>query len=150
MSPESSTENYPAFARIELRKNPGKNLNQTFTISIVFGIADWRRLRSATNGGASLAEQHNSPTAALLYKYSKPHRELNPSYDDDDDDDDDGGGGVCALEVPCVPSLNMNDAFRTKGYHIEEHLLSTGLDERLGMPKERGNEALIDRILDAA
>ncbi|KAJ4431954.1 hypothetical protein ANN_20563 [Periplaneta americana] len=28
MSPGSSTESYPAFARIELRKNPGKNLNQ--------------------------------------------------------------------------------------------------------------------------
>ncbi|KAJ4452266.1 hypothetical protein ANN_03784 [Periplaneta americana] len=29
---------------------------------------------------------------------------------------------VCAMEVPCVPSLNMNDAFRTEGYHIEEYL----------------------------
>ncbi|KAJ4439792.1 hypothetical protein ANN_07920 [Periplaneta americana] len=28
MSPESSTESYPAFARIGLRENPGKNLNQ--------------------------------------------------------------------------------------------------------------------------
>ncbi|KAJ4445332.1 hypothetical protein ANN_07137 [Periplaneta americana] len=28
MSPESSTENYPAFAHIGLRENPGKNLNQ--------------------------------------------------------------------------------------------------------------------------
>ncbi|KAJ4434697.1 hypothetical protein ANN_23265 [Periplaneta americana] len=28
MSPESSTESYPAFAHIELRENPGKNLNQ--------------------------------------------------------------------------------------------------------------------------
>ncbi|KAJ4427957.1 hypothetical protein ANN_23970 [Periplaneta americana] len=28
MNPGSSTECYPAFARIELRKNPGKNLNQ--------------------------------------------------------------------------------------------------------------------------
>ncbi|KAJ4435941.1 hypothetical protein ANN_18563 [Periplaneta americana] len=28
MSPESSTESHPAFARIELRENPGKNLNQ--------------------------------------------------------------------------------------------------------------------------
>ncbi|KAJ4436009.1 hypothetical protein ANN_18633 [Periplaneta americana] len=28
MSPGSSTESYPAFARIGLRKNPGKNLNQ--------------------------------------------------------------------------------------------------------------------------
>ncbi|KAJ4428043.1 hypothetical protein ANN_24057 [Periplaneta americana] len=40
---------------------------------------------------------------------------------------------VCAMEVPCVPSLNMNDAFRTEGFHIEEHLLSMGLDERLGI-----------------
>ncbi|KAJ4451263.1 hypothetical protein ANN_02724 [Periplaneta americana] len=30
MSPGSSTESYPAFARIGLRENPGKNLNQTF------------------------------------------------------------------------------------------------------------------------
>ncbi|KAJ4438882.1 hypothetical protein ANN_14835 [Periplaneta americana] len=29
MSPGSSTENYPAFAHIGLRENPGKNLNQT-------------------------------------------------------------------------------------------------------------------------
>ncbi|KAJ4430100.1 hypothetical protein ANN_22309 [Periplaneta americana] len=28
MSPGSSTESYPAFGRIELRENPGKNLNQ--------------------------------------------------------------------------------------------------------------------------
>ncbi|KAJ4432391.1 hypothetical protein ANN_21010 [Periplaneta americana] len=28
MSPESSTESYPAFTRIGLRENPGKNLNQ--------------------------------------------------------------------------------------------------------------------------
>ncbi|KAJ4447292.1 hypothetical protein ANN_09296 [Periplaneta americana] len=28
MSPESSTESYPAFARIALRENPGKNVNQ--------------------------------------------------------------------------------------------------------------------------
>ncbi|KAJ4439855.1 hypothetical protein ANN_07983 [Periplaneta americana] len=28
MSPRSSTESYPAFARIGLRENPGKNLNQ--------------------------------------------------------------------------------------------------------------------------
>ncbi|KAJ4428002.1 hypothetical protein ANN_24015 [Periplaneta americana] len=28
MSPESNTESYPAFARIGLRENPGKNLNQ--------------------------------------------------------------------------------------------------------------------------
>ncbi|KAJ4427336.1 hypothetical protein ANN_24956 [Periplaneta americana] len=30
MSPGSSTESYPAFARIGLRENPGKNLNQKF------------------------------------------------------------------------------------------------------------------------
>ncbi|KAJ4430299.1 hypothetical protein ANN_22512 [Periplaneta americana] len=47
---------------------------------------------------------------------------------------------VCAMEVPCVPSLNMIDAFRTEGYHIEEYLLSMGLDERFGIAKERGNE----------
>ncbi|KAJ4434941.1 hypothetical protein ANN_23513 [Periplaneta americana] len=29
MSPGSSTESYPAFARIGLRENPGKNLNQS-------------------------------------------------------------------------------------------------------------------------
>ncbi|KAJ4450007.1 hypothetical protein ANN_01414 [Periplaneta americana] len=28
MNPGSSTESYPAFAHIELRENPGKNLNQ--------------------------------------------------------------------------------------------------------------------------
>ncbi|KAJ4450658.1 hypothetical protein ANN_02087 [Periplaneta americana] len=30
MSPGSSTESYPAFARIGLRENPGKNLNQSY------------------------------------------------------------------------------------------------------------------------
>ncbi|KAJ4443569.1 hypothetical protein ANN_05242 [Periplaneta americana] len=44
---------------------------------------------------------------------------------------------VCVMEVPCVPSLNMNDAFRTEGYHIDE---SMELDERLGIAKEGGNE----------
>ncbi|KAJ4437937.1 hypothetical protein ANN_13876 [Periplaneta americana] len=44
------------------------------------------------------------------------------------------------MEVPCVPSLNMNDAFRTEGYHIEKYLLSMGLDERLGIAKEGENE----------
>ncbi|KAJ4439816.1 hypothetical protein ANN_07944 [Periplaneta americana] len=43
---------------------------------------------------------------------------------------------VCAMEVPCVPSLNINDAFRTEGYHIEEYLLCMGLDERLGILKD--------------
>ncbi|KAJ4445971.1 hypothetical protein ANN_12657 [Periplaneta americana] len=32
MSPGSSTESYPAFVRIGLRENPGKNLNQGMTI----------------------------------------------------------------------------------------------------------------------
>ncbi|KAJ4438889.1 hypothetical protein ANN_14843 [Periplaneta americana] len=32
MSPGSSTESYPAFALIGLRENPGKNLNQDFTL----------------------------------------------------------------------------------------------------------------------
>ncbi|KAJ4444475.1 hypothetical protein ANN_06267 [Periplaneta americana] len=43
-------------------------------------------------------------------------------------------------EVPSMPSLNMNDAFRTEGYHIEEYLLSMGLRESLGIAKEQGNE----------
>ncbi|KAJ4435555.1 hypothetical protein ANN_18171 [Periplaneta americana] len=33
MSPGSSTESYPAFARIGLRENPGKNLNQLNTVA---------------------------------------------------------------------------------------------------------------------
>ncbi|KAJ4446284.1 hypothetical protein ANN_12979 [Periplaneta americana] len=44
------------------------------------------------------------------------------------------------MEVPCVSSLNMNNAFRTEGYHIEEYLLSMGLDKRLGIAKEGGSE----------
>ncbi|KAJ4443262.1 hypothetical protein ANN_04930 [Periplaneta americana] len=35
------------------------------------------------------------------------------------------------MEVPCVPLLNMNDAFRTEGYQIEEYLLSKELNESL-------------------
>ncbi|KAJ4450090.1 hypothetical protein ANN_01497 [Periplaneta americana] len=35
MSPGSSTESYPAFARIGLRENPGKNLNQVWTLGYV-------------------------------------------------------------------------------------------------------------------
>ncbi|KAJ4437451.1 hypothetical protein ANN_17595 [Periplaneta americana] len=35
MSPGSSTESYPAFAHIGLRKNPGKNLNQASLIDIL-------------------------------------------------------------------------------------------------------------------
>ncbi|KAJ4431570.1 hypothetical protein ANN_20169 [Periplaneta americana] len=52
---------------------------------------------------------------------------------------------VCAMEFPCVPSLNMNDAFRTEGYHIEEYLLSMGLGERLGTAKEGENERSANR-----
>ncbi|KAJ4439484.1 hypothetical protein ANN_07608 [Periplaneta americana] len=33
MSPGSNTESYPAFAHIELRKNPGKNLNQSLMLA---------------------------------------------------------------------------------------------------------------------
>ncbi|KAJ4451149.1 hypothetical protein ANN_02591 [Periplaneta americana] len=47
--------------------------------------------------------------------------------------------------VPCVPSLNTNDAFRTEGYHIEEYLLSMGFDGRLGIAKEGGNERVANR-----
>ncbi|KAJ4437419.1 hypothetical protein ANN_17563 [Periplaneta americana] len=47
---------------------------------------------------------------------------------------------VCVMEVPCVPSLNMNNAFRTEGYHIEEYLLSIELDERFGIAKDGANE----------
>ncbi|KAJ4436479.1 hypothetical protein ANN_16510 [Periplaneta americana] len=36
MSPGSSTESYPAFAHIGLRKNPGKNLNQRKQASLVY------------------------------------------------------------------------------------------------------------------
>ncbi|KAJ4433581.1 hypothetical protein ANN_15891 [Periplaneta americana] len=32
MSPESSTDSYPAFAHIGWKENPGKNLNQTFRL----------------------------------------------------------------------------------------------------------------------
>ncbi|KAJ4451067.1 hypothetical protein ANN_02504 [Periplaneta americana] len=35
MSPESGTESYPAFARIGLRENPGKNLNQETSLGKV-------------------------------------------------------------------------------------------------------------------
>ncbi|KAJ4434572.1 hypothetical protein ANN_23134 [Periplaneta americana] len=52
---------------------------------------------------------------------------------------------VCAIEVPCMPSLNMNAPFRTEGYHIEEYLLSMGLGESLDVAKERGNERSANR-----
>ncbi|KAJ4438007.1 hypothetical protein ANN_13946 [Periplaneta americana] len=39
----------------------------------------------------------------------------------------------------------MKDAFRTEGYHIEEYLLSMGLDERLGIAKEGGNKRSANR-----
>ncbi|KAJ4429672.1 hypothetical protein ANN_21873 [Periplaneta americana] len=35
MSPGSSTESYPAFARIGLRENPGKTLNQVLQFSFI-------------------------------------------------------------------------------------------------------------------
>ncbi|KAJ4428369.1 hypothetical protein ANN_24388 [Periplaneta americana] len=35
ISPGSSTESYPAFARIGLMENPGKNLNQDFTMNMM-------------------------------------------------------------------------------------------------------------------
>ncbi|KAJ4429345.1 hypothetical protein ANN_26350 [Periplaneta americana] len=46
---------------------------------------------------------------------------------------------LCMFMVSAM-SLNMNDAFRTEGFRIEEYLLSMGLDERLAIAKEGGNE----------
>ncbi|KAJ4444319.1 hypothetical protein ANN_06111 [Periplaneta americana] len=34
--------------------------------------------------------------------------------------------GLCD-GIPCVPSLNMNDAFRTEEYHIEEYFTVYGV-----------------------
>ncbi|KAJ4433883.1 hypothetical protein ANN_16196 [Periplaneta americana] len=51
MSPGSNTESYPAFARIGLRENPGKNLNQYF-------------LRGKDNNGS---HYHNGSFASLVF-----------------------------------------------------------------------------------
>ncbi|KAJ4445617.1 hypothetical protein ANN_12299 [Periplaneta americana] len=121
----SNTESYPAFARIGLRENPGKNLNQ-----ITCPDRD-------SNPGHLVSQ----PDALTVTPQEPVATEIS-GFDNADNN---------CYRVPCVPSLNMNDAFRTEGYHIEEYLLSMGLDERLGIAKERGNEkVLIDRILDAA
>ncbi|KAJ4430220.1 hypothetical protein ANN_22431 [Periplaneta americana] len=45
MSPGSSTESYPALARIGLRENPGKNLNQVVSVS---AVAEWSDLQTVT------------------------------------------------------------------------------------------------------
>ncbi|KAJ4439421.1 hypothetical protein ANN_07545 [Periplaneta americana] len=48
MSPGSSTESYPAFARIGLRENPGKNLNQeNFGAKRDEVTGGWRKLHNA-------------------------------------------------------------------------------------------------------
>ncbi|KAJ4432038.1 hypothetical protein ANN_20652 [Periplaneta americana] len=152
MSPESSTESYPAFACIGLRENPGKNLNQVTcperdsnpchlilrpdvltnqSDSLMAADGDYHRLcklmapvrhRWSINdviGGIrnTVMPSDCSQNTPVLWMIM-----------------------VCAMEVPCMPSLNMNDAFRTEGYHIKEYLLSMGLGERLGIAKERGNE----------
>ncbi|KAJ4437698.1 hypothetical protein ANN_17843 [Periplaneta americana] len=41
MNPGSSTENYPAFARIALRENPGKNLNQKLAYCSISRTSDF-------------------------------------------------------------------------------------------------------------
>ncbi|KAJ4438895.1 hypothetical protein ANN_14849 [Periplaneta americana] len=72
MSPGSSTESYPAFARIGLRKNPGKNLNQV-TCPGPPGFAARRTDRYST------AREGPRPTSRLLA--SRPHAEA--EVDDD-------------------------------------------------------------------
>ncbi|KAJ4430755.1 hypothetical protein ANN_19346 [Periplaneta americana] len=75
MSPGSSTESYPAFARIGLRKNSGKNLNQripnlsaeqsdgitTFRISTMTSLM----LHRCRTGAISLQRWWQSPSAAI-------------------------------------------------------------------------------------
>ncbi|KAJ4429832.1 hypothetical protein ANN_22036 [Periplaneta americana] len=114
MSQGSSTESYPAFARIGLRENPGKNLNQ-----VTCPDRDSNPGHLVSQPDALTVTPQNTPILCMFM--------------------------VCAMEVPCMPSVNMNDAFRTEGYHIEEYLLSMGLDERLGIAKERGNERSANR-----
>ncbi|KAJ4438682.1 hypothetical protein ANN_14629 [Periplaneta americana] len=96
MSPESSTDSYPAFGYMGLRKTPKKH--QPGNLS----------LPGFEPGPPDYA---NTPILCMFV--------------------------VCVMEVPCA---NMNNAFRTEGYHIDEYLLSMGLDERLCIAKEGGNE----------
>ncbi|KAJ4442960.1 hypothetical protein ANN_04562 [Periplaneta americana] len=61
MSPGSSTESYPAFARIGLRENPGKNLNQAYLLTTydkihyVFGLRA-SNLTSARSSSSALLQ----------------------------------------------------------------------------------------------
>ncbi|KAJ4432584.1 hypothetical protein ANN_21207 [Periplaneta americana] len=69
MSPGSSTESYPTFARIELRENPGKNLNQVVAVKGDIKRAIWQFIprRSKADGNAALARR--------LYQERYPQRQ---------------------------------------------------------------------------
>ncbi|KAJ4446406.1 hypothetical protein ANN_13102 [Periplaneta americana] len=81
MSPGTNTESYPAFAHIGLRENPGKNLNQ---VTCPDRESNPGHLVSRLD---ALTVTPQVRTAAFLYIYSTPHRELNPDYCVDDDND---------------------------------------------------------------
>ncbi|KAJ4451617.1 hypothetical protein ANN_03086 [Periplaneta americana] len=104
MSPGSSTESYPAFARIGLRENPGKNLNQvtcpdrdsnpghlvsqpdaltvTPQILLMLTTAD---VRSMTSSGLTSAcsSDDRSGTSAFEPEFSSTDRRFSPPDDSD-------------------------------------------------------------------
>ncbi|KAJ4429673.1 hypothetical protein ANN_21874 [Periplaneta americana] len=63
MSPGSSTESYPAFARIGLRENPGKNLNQVS----VRVISVWEKVCRSS-------EEYDLTLYSDIYNYDKLRR----------------------------------------------------------------------------
>ncbi|KAJ4428376.1 hypothetical protein ANN_24395 [Periplaneta americana] len=68
MSPGSSTENYPEFARIGLRENPGKNLNQATC-----------RDRDSNPGHLVSRPDALTDTPQLKKRRNKPNQVMSPS-----------------------------------------------------------------------
>ncbi|KAJ4448960.1 hypothetical protein ANN_00352 [Periplaneta americana] len=74
MSPGSSTESYPAFARIGLRENPGKNLNQGFVKDIIYS----KKSRNIDDLRVKITQAFQQITPLMLQRTGA---ELHQSYE---------------------------------------------------------------------
>ncbi|KAJ4430648.1 hypothetical protein ANN_19238 [Periplaneta americana] len=70
MSPGSTTESYPAFARIGLRENPGKNLNQSPDMNPIENL--WDELEKSIRKAPYLL--------TYLLAFKEPGGSLPPSH----------------------------------------------------------------------
>ncbi|KAJ4451216.1 hypothetical protein ANN_02676 [Periplaneta americana] len=83
MSPGSSTENYPAFAHIGLRENPGKNLNQNHLKAVVYTtpVNDAEDLLQRVENACQLNRDDNTNSPVVFHHCYKNDARLIPFED---------------------------------------------------------------------